>query len=69
MTGWPRILLAFSASWRMVMSVGPPAGKAITSLTGLAGKACASAAIGRARPPAAAMAAAVRRKVERRSMA
>ncbi|MNJ78486.1 hypothetical protein D3C77_762530 [compost metagenome] len=42
-TGWPRILLALSASERMVMSVGPPAGKAMMSLMGLPGKlwACA----------------------------
>src|SRR5450830_1879693 len=46
MTGWPRILPALSASWRMVMSVGPPAGKATISLTGRAGKAWARAASG-----------------------
>jgi hypothetical protein len=34
-------LLALSASERMVMSVGPPAGKAMISLIGLVGKACA----------------------------
>jgi len=39
MMGWPRILEAFSASWRMVRSVGPPAGKATTSLMARVGKA------------------------------
>ena len=44
MTGWPKIFEAPSASERMVMSVGPPAGKAMTSLIGLAGNGvpCAS---------------------------
>ena len=34
---------ALRASWRMVMSVGLPAGNAMTSFTGRAGKACARA--------------------------
>src|SRR5688572_3314195 len=68
-TGWPSTLAALSASERMVMSVGPPAGKAMTSLMGLLGKffqACAWAVRGATSVVSEASAAAPSR--ERRNM-